>query len=106
MANSVRTMYQDQKGNFWFGLKNGQISVFDIHWSYLGYLTEQGTISKQGVPIDGVAYCIMQDHRGTMWIGTRGKGLLQMNEKSPFHYEIKRYIHISIIAFPSFFVFT
>ncbi len=93
LANSVRTMYQDQKGNFWFGLKNGQISVFDIHWSYLGYLTEQGTISKQGVPIDGVAYSIMQDHRGIMWIGTRGKGLLQMNEKSPFHYEIKRYIH-------------
>ncbi len=93
LANSVRTMYQDHKGNYWFSLKNGQISVFDIHWNYLGYLTNKGTIEKYGSPIDGVAYSIMQDHFGDIWIGTRGKGLLHLQENGTLHYNITQYIY-------------
>ena len=90
LMNNVRAVYQDKDGDLWIGMKNGLLYVYDRHHHCKGYLTAQGNIALQGIPMKGVAYSIMQDKQGVLWIGTRGEGLIKV-EKQGEHYRLSQF---------------
>lgn len=95
LSNETRAICEDKLGNLWVGLKDGIVRIYDSNRRYKGYLTESGTISLSGAPMQGTAYFIMQDSNGTMWIATKGNGLISARQTSPtgMSYRLTRYQH-------------
>lgn len=75
-GNNTRAVYQDKNGNIWAGNKDKIIRVYDKNLNYTGNLTAQGKISPHSTDELGIAYAFTQDHTGTIWIGTKGNGLI------------------------------
>lgn len=95
LGNEVRAVCEDKLGNIWVGLKNGVIRLYDSSRNYKGYLTESGTISFNGTPMEGTAYFIIQDSKGIIWIATKGNGLVRAESTSSngMSYRLTRYLH-------------
>lgn len=68
----VRTMYQDKKGNYWFGTNGNGIIRYD------GQTLE--TVSIEGVHPFMRVMEIVEDKAGTLWFGT-SEGLLKYDGK-------------------------
>lgn len=90
--NTVRALFEDDKHRIWVGKRDGKIEVYDDMFNYQGYLTTSGSISKQGKPLDGVAYHIMQDSAGDIWIATKGRGIIHLHPQGE-RYVITSYEH-------------
>ena len=93
LSNEVRSLLEDQDQNIWAGLKSGELRVYNKNKQYIGYLTEAGRIAQSGTPLKGVAYNLMQDRNGVLWISTKGNGLVRA-EKKPgafLSYSLTRY---------------
>nr|WP_320059115.1 two-component regulator propeller domain-containing protein [uncultured Bacteroides sp.] len=90
LINNVRSISQDKEKNLWIGMKSGKISIYDKKDIYQGYLTANGKIARHGTPLKGVAYSILQDKQGVIWIGTRGEGLVRAEQQGE-HYLISRF---------------
>lgn len=82
LSNDVRSLFEDNQSRLWMGLRDGKIRVYDKHSNFLGFLTKEGALAKSGEPIMGVAYHIMQDTNGIIWIATKGDGLIRAEEKN------------------------
>ena len=79
-ANTVRALFEDNTHRIWMGKRDGRIEIYTPDFEFLGYLTEEGTLSKTGNPLLGVAYHIMQDSHGNIWIATKGEGIVLAEE--------------------------
>lgn len=90
LSNEVRALYEDDQQNIWVGLKDGKLRIYDKNLVEKGYLTESGTIAKQGQPMRGTVYYLMQDHDKNMWIATKGDGLVKAVPRGG-HYSLTRY---------------
>ena len=82
LSNDIRSLFEDSQSRLWMGLRDGKIRVYDKNRRFLGFLTKEGTLSVNGEHIMGVAYHIMQDTNGQIWIATKGDGLINANEKN------------------------
>lgn len=91
-GSNIRAIYQDRDGYIWTGNKDKIVRVYDQKQRYIGNLTAQGTISPHSTDELGIAYAIMQDHEGTIWIGTKGNGLIAAKPQSkPLTYHLTQY---------------
>ncbi len=95
LGNEVRALCEDKDKNLWVGLKDGKIRVYDQHRVYKGYLTESGTVSTTGIPMQGTAYYLMEDSKGIMWIATKGDGLVraQRTSATALSFKLTRYTY-------------
>lgn len=90
LSNEVRALFEDDRQNIWVGLKDGKLRIYDKQLREKGYLTESGTIAKNGRPMRGTVYNLMQDHDKNMWIATKGDGLVKAEPRGE-HYRLTRY---------------
>lgn len=81
LSNDVRSLFEDNQSRLWMGLRDGKIRIYDQDKKFLGFLTKTGSLSKNGEHILGVAYHIMQDSEGIIWIATKGDGLIRAKEQ-------------------------
>ena len=91
LSNEVRALYEDSDSNLWVGLKDGYVRVYDHDERDKGYLCEDGRVSFNGKPVEGVVYSIVQDKDGNIWLGTKGEGLICAKKRSDLSYELTRY---------------
>lgn len=91
-VSQVRMLFEDRDHRLWVGRRDGKIEQYTHDWKYLGYLTEQGTVSTTGAPLYGTAYGMIQDRRGALWIATKGKGILRAEWRGG-RYAITRFEH-------------
>lgn len=93
LTNEVRALCEDANKNLWVGLKDGRLRVYDSNRNYLGFLTENGTVSRSGTPMKGTVYNILQDSKGILWIATKGDGLVRAELVAPntLSYKLSRY---------------
>lgn len=89
-TNTVRALFEDSEHRIWLGKRDGRIEVYTHTFEYLGFLSEDGTISKTGKPLLGVAYHIMQDSHGNIWIATKGDGII-LAEKNGGQFKITHF---------------
>lgn len=92
-GNEVRTVFEDSNGMLWVGSKDRFIRVYDQQMRFVGYLTATGAISPTIKQPLGMAYCITQDRKGDIWIGTKGDGLISLTPIQERKYALKHYRH-------------
>lgn len=79
LENDTRMIYQDRSGLIWSGTKDGRIHVYNEKKEFLGNLTRSGDVSLTKADLFLPAYCMEQDRHGTLWVGTRGDGLIAID---------------------------
>ena len=90
LSNDIRSLFQDHKGRLWMGLRDGKIRIYQDD-RFLGCLAENGTISTTTPHLVGVAYHIMQDRKGRIWIATKGHGLTCAEEEPTGSFRLTTY---------------
>jgi len=81
-GNFITTIFEDNCHKIWIGTSQDGVSVYDPstrHFTNYGYGTSKGDL-----PSDYIG-CILQDSKGTMWIGTY-KGLCKFETSSQTFY--------------------
>ena len=66
---NVITMYQDKKGNYWYGTYNGGLYKYDVDSAKMRVFDVRDGLSK-----NMISY-IIEDYRGNVWVGTFGGGI-------------------------------
>lgn len=69
----VRSICYDHKGRLWTGDITGHIAVSD--GQKVNYLGKDGQLHPQVTLFSNHIYCLYEDSRQRMWIGTKGDGL-------------------------------
>lgn len=81
---TVRCIYQDRNGRIWIATKNdgkGEVAVFDVNLTLIGYLGHDGQLHKQHTPFSDV-YSIFHDTKDQIWLGTKHDGMYRMQASS------------------------
>lgn len=92
-ANHILGLCTDRYGRLWIGARDSTIRIFEMRTrKFLGYFTEQGTITQHKTHI-GQSNAIIQDHKGNMWIGTDGRGLYKATPNGKQNYTMKHFTH-------------
>lgn len=78
-GDEIRAMLHLRDGGYLLGCKNGCIYCYDDDWQFVGYLTPQGTLSRQRTSFGARIYAISQSDDGTVWLGSRGHGLFALS---------------------------
>lgn len=89
----VRSLLTDSSKRLWVACKSEYIRLFNSDGSLHGYLSPQGRISPTKVKFGASVYAICEDREGTIWLGTKFKGLLRLTKKSKEDYAIQSYTH-------------
>lgn len=91
ISNEVRPIFEDSFREIWAGTKEGKIHLFSNEMEEIGIVNDRGGIGE-GIPIRGIAYCITEDSKKNIWIGTKGEGVYKLIRKNgKHHFEI---VHI------------
>ncbi|GAB6011396.1 hybrid sensor histidine kinase/response regulator transcription factor [Viscerimonas tarda] len=90
-ANDVRAVLQDKDNNIWIATKNNYLSVYDEKYNLIGCFTSAGSISGEQ-PFLGPVYCMIQDNKGDIWLGTKGEGVFRIQKTTnPKQYQIEQF---------------
>lgn len=86
--NEVRALLQDQHGKTWITTKKGKLYVYQNGKEIKDVLT----VPNQNL---GSIYCITEGQDGTIWIGTKGQGLIRLDPENQSHtrYRLTRYVN-------------
>lgn len=72
----ARSVMKDRSGRVWTGLHNGFVTVADASSGSLMYLSPSGRLVASPVRFtDKGVYTMAEDHKGNVWIGTKGRGI-------------------------------
>lgn len=87
-GDGVKGLYQFANGDVWFGSRNKNLYVLDAQ----GHVKKIYTYEQYGI---GSVYDIMVDHRGRIWLSTKGDGLVQAipDVTKPGSYQFVHYRH-------------
>lgn len=84
LTNGVRTLFQDNLGNYWVSLKNNRILLLDKQLQKIGALSSKGQLEEDAI-WGKTAYTIISDYKNRIWIGTRGDGLYRLTPKAGYY---------------------
>lgn len=89
-AAGIYSIFQDSKNRIWFGTKADGLVKLE-NWNNKDakvFTTQYTTRAKRNDAISSNSiYCVFEDHKGGLWAGSYGEGLIQINvsgEKTSF----------------------
>jgi PAS domain S-box-containing protein len=87
-GNTIRTILEDDKGNFWIGTDMELIIYTPATGNFINY--KKDLVNPTGIN-DHFIRSMYIDHSGNLWIGTLGNGLnkTSLNPKKFTHYQKK-----------------
>ncbi len=84
----VRSLCYDSHGRLWAGDIAGHVVATDGRGQALGYLGPDGQLHSQPTVFSTHIYCIVEDGRQRLWIGTKGDGLYCLSRDGQLsHYQ-------------------
>lgn len=93
--NEVRAVFEDKNKFLWIATRDGLVYLFDSTKNKLGNLRENGTFNS-GEKFNGLIYTIMQDRKGNIWMGSKGRGVFKLEnvgtKKMP-QFKISNFTH-------------
>ena len=93
LSNEVRALFEDSRGQVWAGTKDDRLRLYDRTRRFLGYLTADGRISRQGEPMRGNVYALTEDRSHNLWIATKGDGLVKAEPQGEGRYRLTHFRH-------------
>ena len=73
-STTIHRVYQDSKGNIWVGTQTNGLHRFNPESQSF---THYPFLTQKGLPVDGRV--ILEDHLGTLFVGTRKRGLCYLD---------------------------
>ena len=73
---NVIAMYQDKKGNYWYGTFNGGLYKYDVDSGRMRIFDVRDGLAK-----NMISY-ITEDYQGNIWVGTFGGGITVFTEET------------------------
>lgn len=92
----TRSFNIDSEEHLWAGTKSGVVRIYDDNKTLIGYLSPNGDIIKSKVTFaESGIYCIFEDNKKSIWIGTKGKGLFRLTRRADKQYRfvVNNYRH-------------
>ena len=90
--SQIRFFYIDNKKRYWVTSKDdATIRLFSADNRLLGYLGQDGILHSQYTSFKEPVYSLMQDSKGTFWLGSRQNGLYRLEEQSNGIFQIKNF---------------
>ncbi len=74
--NSIKEIFVDRNGSVWIGTYYGGVNLWDVHNN--NFHTLYRTKGDQAYHL-GVVSSMVEDHKGTMYLGTEGSGITVIN---------------------------
>lgn len=78
----VRTIFEDKYKRVWVADKEGKIELFSRKGISLGFFGQNGMISKKRTLTNLIAYDLIQDKKGRIWMACKGSGVVMLEEQS------------------------
>lgn len=80
VEESVRLLFTDSQGCVWIGDKDGFLLKTTAEGRLTSYLTADGRMTTEMQPFQNYGlYCMIEDSRGELWVGTKGNGLFRLH---------------------------
>lgn len=94
-VNEIRAVYQDREGMVWIANKSGEVYLLETSGQIAGQIDRKGNISTGGT-FGANVYVVCEDHRGRIWLGTKGEGLFCL-ERLPGRrkFRVSHYVYSS-----------
>ncbi|HQK71772.1 MAG TPA: two-component regulator propeller domain-containing protein, partial [Bacteroidales bacterium] len=80
---NVVAMFQDSKGNYWYGLHNGGLYIQDATTGKMKIYDILNGLSRMFIT------CFAEDYRGNVWVGTWGGGITVFRDGETIIYNKK-----------------
>ncbi len=92
-GSEVRTIFEDNYKRIWIADKEGKIELTDLNGKSIGFLNMNGKISSGRSVTDMIAYDIIADRKGRIWLACKGAGIILLEESSAngMSYRITRF---------------
>lgn len=88
----LRCVFRDSRGRLWkAGLDDKSLRVEDAGGRLVGYLGAGGRLSSAYVSFGHPVYCMTEDRRGRIWVGTKPDGLFILDELPSGAFDVKEY---------------
>ncbi|MFA5972241.1 MAG: two-component regulator propeller domain-containing protein [Lentimicrobiaceae bacterium] len=75
--NEVRAIFEDKDNFLWVATRDGLVYLFDSTKTNIGNLRENGSFTS-GAKFNALIYTIMQDRKGNIWMGSKGRGVFKL----------------------------
>ena len=84
----VRCLYQDRSGRTWAATKDdGMVRILDRRLAPAAFLSPDGKLSKTPVAFGHAVYCMLEDSKGRLWLGTKPDGLFCLQNSTLTQYK-------------------
>jgi AraC-like DNA-binding protein/ligand-binding sensor domain-containing protein len=94
--SQIRCLFIDSKHRYWVTDKeNSTVRIFSADNKMLGYLHNNGTISTAYASFGASIYCIAEQRNGTLWLGSKPKGLFRLTSQAGGRYRVEQFKHSS-----------
>ncbi len=92
-GSEVRTIFEDNHKRIWIADKEGKIELTDLNGKSIGFLNMNGKISTGRSVTDMIAYDIIADRKGRIWLACKGAGIILLEESlsNGMSYKITRF---------------
>ena len=86
----VRSLFRDKDGLIWVGSRDDHtVRIYDGKLRLLGFLGPDGIVRQNKIKFLSAVYCMYQDKKGTLWLGCKPGGLIQLRKIANGKYCIK-----------------
>lgn len=90
IENEIRCLFQDHNSQIWVCTKNGPVYIYNTEMQQVGQLSLDGSLSGS-IPFNVAVYSMAESKDGTIWLGTRGKGLFKLSPINKNQYKIQNF---------------
>lgn len=92
--SQIRCLFADSRNRYWVTDKdNATVRVFSADNRLLGYLQNDGTLSKDYASFGAPVYCMAEQRNGTLWLGSKPEGLFKLTPQVGKRYRVERFKH-------------
>ncbi|MBR5821061.1 MAG: response regulator [Alistipes sp.] len=92
-GSEAKAMLMDRQERLWATSRDCSIRLFDKQDRLLGYLGADGAIHERPVLFSAPIYCMHEDEDGTIWLGSRNKGLFRLTPNGNRNYRVENFCH-------------
>lgn len=90
-ADEVKCLFKDNKNRYWLTTrKDAAVRIYTADMHLLGFLASDGTIRKSYTTFGAPIYCMYQTADGTLWLGSKPKGLFRLKESGEGRFTVSQ----------------